>query len=518
MADLKTENRTRRDALCLRPAAPVGSATLALAIACQRRSSSHAQTPAASQPGLDGSPAYVPTSTLVPGRRQPTAARPGGGGCIEGNPHAIADGERAVQLVQLLRLPFPRRRRHGTGLDGPALALWRHESTRSMRDLQGRPNGMPSWAADLPTRQIWKLAAYVKSLPEANAAEGPGQPSPTPPPPPRQSHESAGAMRLLAALAALLLVGASRRWQADAIAGLRRSEQSSVLESRRPRFREQDRRADRAGPRRHLTYTWWAQRRGYVRNTLTGRSLRSVAGCRERRRDGGDDAPVLPLDLRLRHARRPRPRTSRRSTIRGFEALIVGVQMVGNDAMNTPPTHALARRGIIHNVRGYMLYGDYRAANPSQRSSMPWQTARWTSPWCGARWPATSPRSKRRPADHAGATRLRRPALADDVRHRDGRAPRRTGVQGRGGRGARRQQRQDRRHSRRLRRASDPAAAIAAAIRSFVVRWWVRQGLNRWPPPCEGDANRFRQPSALRAAEQARIRHDRRAASPRRNK
>ena len=38
--------------------------------------------------------------------------------------------------------------------------------------------------------------------------------------------------------------------------------------------------------------------------------------------------------------------------------------MVGADAMNTPPAHALARRGIVQNVRGYMLYGDYRQPNP----------------------------------------------------------------------------------------------------------------------------------------------------------
>ena len=38
--------------------------------------------------------------------------------------------------------------------------------------------------------------------------------------------------------------------------------------------------------------------------------------------------------------------------------------MIGNDAQNTPPTHALARRGIVDNVRGYLIYGDYRTANP----------------------------------------------------------------------------------------------------------------------------------------------------------
>jgi len=47
-----------------------------------------------------------------------------------------------------------------------------------------------------------------------------------------------------------------------------------------------------------------------------------------------------------------------------LKTLKIGVQMVGNDASNTPPAHALAMRGVIANVRGYMLYGDYREPNP----------------------------------------------------------------------------------------------------------------------------------------------------------
>jgi mxaJ protein len=47
-----------------------------------------------------------------------------------------------------------------------------------------------------------------------------------------------------------------------------------------------------------------------------------------------------------------------------LKRLRIGVQMVGNDASNTPPAHALAERGVIGNVRGYMLYGDYRRPNP----------------------------------------------------------------------------------------------------------------------------------------------------------
>jgi mxaJ protein len=45
----------------------------------------------------------------------------------------------------------------------------------------------------------------------------------------------------------------------------------------------------------------------------------------------------------------------------------IGVQLVGDDGFNTPPAHALARRGIVQNVRGYSLYGDYSQPNPPAR-------------------------------------------------------------------------------------------------------------------------------------------------------
>jgi mxaJ protein len=44
---------------------------------------------------------------------------------------------------------------------------------------------------------------------------------------------------------------------------------------------------------------------------------------------------------------------------------LVGVQMIGNDATNTPPAHAIASRGITDNVRGYMLVGDYGRPSPA---------------------------------------------------------------------------------------------------------------------------------------------------------
>ena len=115
-----------------------------------------------------------------------------------------------------------------------------------------------------------------------------------------------------------------------------------------------------------LRYVWWAQRRGYVRNTLTESKCDlwpGVAAGMER---------VLPTrpyyrstyvfvsraDSKLAGLTLDDPR---------LKSLLIGVQMIGNDAMNTPPAHALARRGVVQNVRGFTVYGDYERPNPPAR-------------------------------------------------------------------------------------------------------------------------------------------------------
>jgi mxaJ protein len=45
----------------------------------------------------------------------------------------------------------------------------------------------------------------------------------------------------------------------------------------------------------------------------------------------------------------------------------IGVPMIGDDAANAPPAHALSRRGIVDNVVGFMVCGDYREPNPPAR-------------------------------------------------------------------------------------------------------------------------------------------------------
>ena len=58
---------------------------------------------------------------------------------------------------------------------------------------------------------------------------------------------------------------------------------------------------------------------------------------------------------------------SARSTTRRFADLKVGVQLIGDDGINTPPAHALAARGMVDNVVGFTVYGDYAEENPPAR-------------------------------------------------------------------------------------------------------------------------------------------------------
>jgi mxaJ protein len=113
----------------------------------------------------------------------------------------------------------------------------------------------------------------------------------------------------------------------------------------------------------NLSYVWWAQRRGFARNTLNEGACDVWLGVASGVDRVATTRPyyrstyvfVTRDDKRLKGLTLDDPR---------LRSLKIGVQMVGNDAMNTPPAHSLARRGLIDNVRGYMLYGDYEKPNP----------------------------------------------------------------------------------------------------------------------------------------------------------
>jgi mxaJ protein len=115
-----------------------------------------------------------------------------------------------------------------------------------------------------------------------------------------------------------------------------------------------------------LEYTWWAQRRGFFRNTLRAGACDVVLG--------------VPSSFELAATTAPYYRSTyvfvyRKNSglhVSSFDDAVlhdvkVGVQLVGDDGADTPPVHALTARGIVQNMRGYTLYGDYKEPNPPAR-------------------------------------------------------------------------------------------------------------------------------------------------------
>jgi mxaJ protein len=112
----------------------------------------------------------------------------------------------------------------------------------------------------------------------------------------------------------------------------------------------------------HVEYEWWAQRRGFVRNTLRAGLCDAIMG--------------VPSSFELAATTRPYYRSTYVFVTRAGEPIpesfddpllrerTVGVHLIGDDFANSPPAHALSARGIIRNVRGYSVYGDYRSPNP----------------------------------------------------------------------------------------------------------------------------------------------------------
>jgi mxaJ protein len=115
-----------------------------------------------------------------------------------------------------------------------------------------------------------------------------------------------------------------------------------------------------------VRYTWWPQHRGFIRNTLKAGTCDVVMG--------------LPSSVELALTTRPYYRSTyvfvyrrdRGIAVRSFDdpalrKLRIGVQMIGDDGINSPPAHALANRGMVNNVVGYSVYDDYSRPNPPAR-------------------------------------------------------------------------------------------------------------------------------------------------------
>ena len=115
-----------------------------------------------------------------------------------------------------------------------------------------------------------------------------------------------------------------------------------------------------------LDYTWYAQRRGFIRNTLGAGACDAVLG--------------IPHNLEALDTTRPYYRSTHVFVTRARDGLAIrtmddprlarlkiGVNVVGDDYASPPPLQALGRRGLVRNISGYSVYGNYAEPDPPAR-------------------------------------------------------------------------------------------------------------------------------------------------------
>ena len=78
--------------------------------------------------------------------------------------YSVGEGKRLYQVYNCVGCHA-----NGGGAIGPALmdADWIYGSSLEQIHstiIQGRPNGMPSFAGKIPEYQVWEIAAYVRSM------------------------------------------------------------------------------------------------------------------------------------------------------------------------------------------------------------------------------------------------------------------------------------------------------------------------------------------------------------------
>ena len=111
-----------------------------------------------------------------------------------------------------------------------------------------------------------------------------------------------------------------------------------------------------------LAYVWKPQRRGFLRTGLKEKTCDVVIGL----------ASEVDMALTTRPYYRSSYVVVRPDGLAPFASLDdarletarIGVQLVGDDYNNTPPAHALARRGLVRNLVGFTVYGDYAQDSP----------------------------------------------------------------------------------------------------------------------------------------------------------
>jgi mxaJ protein len=112
-----------------------------------------------------------------------------------------------------------------------------------------------------------------------------------------------------------------------------------------------------------IRYEWWAQRRGFARQTLSQSRCDIWPGVAAGLETMTTSAPYYTSSY-VFVTRQAEPLRHLSLDDARLRQLRIGVQLIGDDGMNTPPASALSSRGITQNIRGFTLYGDYRRPTP----------------------------------------------------------------------------------------------------------------------------------------------------------
>ena len=116
-----------------------------------------------------------------------------------------------------------------------------------------------------------------------------------------------------------------------------------------------------------VTFVWVHQWRGFVRKTLRAGMCDVIPGMAAGTERARLTRPYYTSSYAFVTRSGERP-------IRSFSELsndmTIGVQLVGDDGINTPPVEELAARGINANVKGYMVWGQSPARGTPLESIM----------------------------------------------------------------------------------------------------------------------------------------------------
>lgn len=113
---------------------------------------------------------------------------------------------------------------------------------------------------------------------------------------------------------------------------------------------------------RPVAFVWRAQRRGFLREGLNAGKCDLVAGVPAKTTMARVTRPYYRSTYVF--VTRPRDKAVARLDDPSLKTRRIGVQLIGDDGMNTPPAHELAWRGLVANVRGFSVYGDYAKPDP----------------------------------------------------------------------------------------------------------------------------------------------------------